>query len=102
MPVNLQTAPTIFKVLKKKSTSYLLARQIQALERKFLEEGGLRERMTRARLLPRTNAAPGSTISQWRSIVGFESPALSHPPRNQKATAFPPSGSVALLLWTYF
>jgi four helix bundle suffix protein len=33
-----------------KSTSYLLARQIQALERKFLEEGGLRERMTRARL----------------------------------------------------
>jgi four helix bundle suffix protein len=33
-----------------KSTSYLLARQIQALERKFLEEGGLRERMTQARL----------------------------------------------------
>ena len=33
-----------------KTTSYLLARQIQSLERKFIEEGGLRERMTRARL----------------------------------------------------
>jgi four helix bundle suffix protein len=33
-----------------KVTSALLARQIRQLERAFLEEGGLRERMTRARL----------------------------------------------------
>ena len=31
-------------------TSLLLDRQIQALEKAFLKEGGLRERMTRARL----------------------------------------------------
>ncbi len=34
-------------------TCYLLDRQIRHLERKFLEEGGLRERMTRARLARR-------------------------------------------------
>ncbi len=33
-----------------KVTNYLLDRQIKRLERDFLEEGGLRERMTRARL----------------------------------------------------
>ncbi|MDD4968915.1 MAG: four helix bundle suffix domain-containing protein [Paludibacter sp.] len=31
-------------------TSYLLAQQIKTLEREFLEEGGLRERMTQARI----------------------------------------------------
>ena len=31
-------------------TSYLLARQIKQLESRFLKEGGIRERMTRARL----------------------------------------------------
>jgi four helix bundle suffix protein len=36
-----------------KLTSYLLDRQIQHLERTFVEEGGLRERMTRARLAER-------------------------------------------------
>jgi four helix bundle suffix protein len=30
-------------------TSYLLRRQIQSLERAFLQEGGIRERMTKAR-----------------------------------------------------
>lgn len=34
-------------------TCYLLDRQIAALERAFLQEGGLRERMTRARLRKR-------------------------------------------------
>jgi len=34
--------------------SYLLDRQIRQLERAFLQEGGLRERMTRARLQERT------------------------------------------------
>jgi four helix bundle suffix protein len=31
-------------------TNYLLDRQLRALERAFLEEGGLRERMSRARI----------------------------------------------------
>lgn len=34
-------------------TSYLLDRQIRRLERDFLEQGGLRERMTQARLAER-------------------------------------------------
>jgi four helix bundle suffix protein len=34
-------------------TTYLLRRQLTALEQAFLREGGLRERMTRARLLER-------------------------------------------------
>lgn len=34
-------------------TNYLLDRQIQRLEQDFLKEGGLRERMTRARLASR-------------------------------------------------
>jgi four helix bundle suffix protein len=33
-----------------KVTQYLLFRQIQSLEKEFLQKGGLRERMTRARL----------------------------------------------------
>jgi four helix bundle suffix protein len=33
-----------------KFTTYLLTRQMQSLEKTFIEEGGLRERMTRARL----------------------------------------------------
>ncbi len=40
-----------------KVTSYLLHRQIQRLEQTFVEEGGLRERMTRARLAHRSSAA---------------------------------------------
>ena len=37
--------------------SYLLDRQIRNLERSFLAEGGLRERMTRARLETRRKTA---------------------------------------------
>ena len=37
-------------------TCYLLDRQLLALEKAFLEEGGLRERMTRARLVARAKA----------------------------------------------
>ena len=36
-------------------TNYLLDQQIRELERAFLAEGGLRERMTRARLAARSN-----------------------------------------------
>ena len=38
--------------------SYLLDQQIRRLEQAFLEEGGLRERMTRARLQERANRKP--------------------------------------------
>lgn len=37
-----------------KVTCYLLDRQIERLEQDFLKEGGLRERMTRARIAART------------------------------------------------
>lgn len=39
-------------------TTYLLDRQIQHLEKAFLKEGGLRERMTRARLATRKKTTP--------------------------------------------
>jgi len=35
-------------------TNYLLDRQLRQLEKTFVQEGGLRERMTRARLIERT------------------------------------------------
>jgi four helix bundle suffix protein len=38
-----------------KLTNYLLDQQIRRLEQDFLKEGGLRERMTRARLASRSN-----------------------------------------------
>ncbi len=34
-------------------TNYLLDQQLRQLEKAFVQEGGLRERMTRARLLER-------------------------------------------------
>src|SRR5437764_15372007 len=37
-------------------TNYLLDQQLRQLEKSFLEEGGLRERMTRARLSARSKA----------------------------------------------
>jgi four helix bundle suffix protein len=37
-----------------KVTCYLLDRQIERLQQDFLKEGGLRERMTRARLAARS------------------------------------------------
>jgi four helix bundle suffix protein len=40
-----------------KVTNYLLDRQLQQLERAFVEEGGLRERMTRVRLRERDRQA---------------------------------------------
>ena len=41
-----------------KVTNYLLDRQIKRLEQDFLREGGLRERMTRARLAARAKQGP--------------------------------------------
>ncbi|MEX1117872.1 MAG: four helix bundle suffix domain-containing protein [Terrimicrobiaceae bacterium] len=43
-----------------KLTNYLLDQQLKRLEQDFLKEGGLRERMTRARLSARTNQHRGS------------------------------------------
>jgi four helix bundle suffix protein len=39
-------------------TNYLLDRQLKRLEQAFLKEGGLRERMTRARIEARTTKKP--------------------------------------------
>jgi len=39
-------------------TCFLLDRQIERLEQDFLKEDGLRERMTRARLVARSRQAP--------------------------------------------
>ncbi len=44
-----------------KFTSYLLAKQMQSLEKKFIEEGGLRERMTRVRLDQRNRRQNGDS-----------------------------------------
>ncbi len=41
-----------------KLTNYLLDRQLKRLEQDFLEDGGLRERMTRARLAARAKQRP--------------------------------------------
>jgi four helix bundle suffix protein len=43
-----------------KVTCYLLDQQLKRLEKDFLEQGGLRERMTRARLACRSNQTRGS------------------------------------------
>ena len=49
-----------------KLTNYLLDQQIRRLEHDFLKEGGLRERMTRARLAERAKQNPLDLI-----ITGF-------------------------------
>jgi four helix bundle suffix protein len=41
-------------------TNYLLDQQLRRLEQDFLKEGGLRERMTRARLAARSRQGPPS------------------------------------------
>jgi four helix bundle suffix protein len=41
-----------------KLTNYLLDQQLRQLEKAFVEEGGLRERMTRARLAERSKQNP--------------------------------------------
>ena len=52
-----------------KVTNYLLDRQIRQLERAFVEQGGLRERMTRARLRERDRQAapPGKPRTGGRT-----------------------------------
>ncbi|MEI7670186.1 MAG: four helix bundle suffix domain-containing protein [Pseudomonadota bacterium] len=38
-----------------KTNSYLLSQQMKSIEQEFLKEGGIRERMTRARINYRNN-----------------------------------------------
>jgi four helix bundle suffix protein len=45
-----------------KVTNYLLDRQIERLEQDFLKEGGLRERMTRARLITRAKQQSAGSL----------------------------------------
>lgn len=51
-------------------TNYLLDRQIQRLEKEFVQHGGLRERMTQARIKEREK--------------GRATPPKSHPPQNSQ------------------
>jgi four helix bundle suffix protein len=48
-------------------TNYLLDRQIRQLEKAFVEEGGLRERMTRARLNERARQAASKRRGNFRT-----------------------------------
>jgi four helix bundle suffix protein len=41
-------------------TNYLLDQQLRQLEKKFVQEGGLPERMTRARLIERAKKSPST------------------------------------------
>jgi four helix bundle suffix protein len=52
-----------------KLTNYLLDRQIQKLEQAFVQEGGLRERMTRARLTERAKTCPADHATARRRIA---------------------------------
>jgi four helix bundle suffix protein len=54
-------------------TNYLIDQQLRRLEKNFLEQGGLRERMTRARLQYR-NKSPTSHTSH-----SFQKPPLAKP-----------------------
>ena len=47
-------------------SNYLLDQQIRQLERAFVEEGGLRERMTRARLNERARQAATKPRGNFR------------------------------------
>ena len=53
-------------------TNYLLDQLIRKLEKSFVEEDGLRERMTRARLVERANRKPRTLICPIRrNCCGF-------------------------------
>jgi len=54
--IETRSAPVVANILicLIHQTNYLLDRQLRQLEKAFLEEGGLRERMTRARLTARS------------------------------------------------
>jgi four helix bundle suffix protein len=57
-----------------KVTHFLLTRQIERLEKDFLREGGLRERMLRARMEARAKEAEEAPRRQWRERKGQNGP----------------------------
>ena len=64
-----------------KVASYLLDRQIAQLERAFVEEGGLRERMTGARL--RERARQAAADGPKRAVIGGQGPKGRKGPKGQ-------------------
>jgi len=67
-------------------TNYLIDRQLQRLERDFLQQGGLRERMTRARLSARRGQSPKppATPSARHNSHNSHSSHTSHPSSGSK------------------
>jgi len=67
-------------------TNYLIDRQLQRLERDFLQQGGLRERMTRARLSARRGQSPKppATPSAPHNSHNSHSSHTSHPSSGSK------------------
>ncbi len=59
-------------------TNYLLDRQLIRLEKEFVEQGGLRERMTRVRLAHRHNA-PGKQIPSFPLFPSYFAPVTGYP-----------------------
>jgi four helix bundle suffix protein len=57
-------------------TNYLLDQQLRQLEKAFLAEGGLRERMTRARLSARSKAKNRAAVSSDPQCTASPSPEM--------------------------
>jgi four helix bundle suffix protein len=68
-------------------TSYLLDRQIQALEKEFVEEGGLRERMTRARLKERAKQTHRVARPQPKGTTDTQKHKERHQPCSRLETS---------------
>ena len=68
---------------------YLLQRQLESLEKKFLSQGGFKEKMFAARLQARNRPASGSRVSPPSSTPSTPSPPS--PPRNPSPPRKAPS-----------
>jgi four helix bundle suffix protein len=75
--------------------NYLLDQQLRRLERDFVKEGGLRERMTRARLKYRNRAQRSNrtneTNGNHESHDSYRSHESDRPPRGGRQSGTPPS-----------
>lgn len=86
-----------------KLTSYLLDQQIRRLERDFLKEGGLRERMTRARTEERGILHNTKKIRPWPPLRRKRRSRLQSPSPHQPLlplvplVSFPHANSLAIL-----
>ncbi len=72
--------------------SSLLGRQIRQLEQEFLAHGGLRERMTRARLESRAAMSDGSDRSDKSDVKSPGCPKCNKPMRQRTAKTGPHAG----------